>query len=162
MVRRGRPDARMVVVGDGPLRRHLEAEHPAVLFVGVQRGDALAASYASADLFVFPSLSETFGNVTLEALASGLPVVAFDTAAAAEHVVHGVCGELVEPGDAAGFERAVCRLARRPLRLAAMRTHAAAAGRRARWDEVLARFESHLQDTIDGHETPSAAAAVVA
>ena len=67
-----RPDARMVVVGDGPLRRSLQASHPHVHFVGMQRGSALAAHYASADVFLFPSLSETFGNVTLEALATGL------------------------------------------------------------------------------------------
>ena len=90
----------MVVVGDGPLRRRLEAEHADVVFAGVQRGEALAAHYASADLFVFPSLSETFGNVTLEALASGLPVVAFDTAAASEHVDD--CGNgLLAPAGAA-------------------------------------------------------------
>eukprot|EP01036_Dinobryon_divergens_P041294 gene41294-54723_t len=82
------PGARMVVVGDGPMRRKLEAAHPQVHFAGMLRGDALAQAYASADLFVFPSLSETFGNVTLEALASGLPVVAFRAAAAAEHVLH--------------------------------------------------------------------------
>lgn len=161
-LRQRQPDAQMVVVGDGPLRRRLEAEHPAVRFVGVQRGDALAACYASADLFVFPSLSETFGNVTLEALASGLPVVAFDVAAAAEHVTHGVNGLLVSPDDERGFDSTVCALAMQPQRLAAMRGPAVEAALRARWDDVLARFETHLQDTIDAREAPSAADVVVA
>ncbi len=161
-LRQVRPDARLVVVGDGPLRARLEAEHPAALFVGVKRGDALAECYASADLFVFPSLSETFGNVTLEALASGLPVVAFDAAAAAEHVAQGISGCLVAPDDEPGFERAVCRLAQRPVRLKAMRSHAAEAAREIRWEDVLGRFERHLQDTIDGHEAPTAATAFVA
>jgi glycosyltransferase involved in cell wall biosynthesis len=155
------PDAQLVVVGDGPLRGALEAGHPAARFVGVQRGDELAACYASADLFVFPSLSDTFGNVTLEALASGLPVVAYDTAAAAEHVRHGESGLLVAPGDTTGFDSAVSGLAMQPQRLHEMRAHAVAAARRARWDDVLARFETELLDTIDAYQTPPAAAPVV-
>jgi len=86
------PTARMVVVGDGPRRTALARAFPDVLFVGAQRGEALSRHYASADVFVFPSLSETFGNVVLEALASGLPVLAFDTAAAAEYVRDRVSG----------------------------------------------------------------------
>ena len=159
---RERDDARMVVVGDGPLRARLQLEHPAVRFVGVQRGEALAEHYASADLFVFPSLSETFGNVTLEALASGLPVVAFEAAAAAEHVVHGVNGLLVAPGDEDAFAAAACDLAQRPLRLEAMRRYAVEAASRVRWEDVLARFDAHLQDTLHGREAPEPTAAVVA
>ena len=71
------PGVRFVVVGDGPLRKKLARAHPEAIFVGPQRGATLAEYYASADVFLFPSLTETFGNVTLEALASGLLVVAF-------------------------------------------------------------------------------------
>lgn len=161
-LRRDRPNAQMIVVGDGPLRGALEAAHPAAIFVGTLQGDALAACYASADLFLFPSLSDTFGNVTLEALASGLPVVAYDTAAAAEHVRHGVSGKLVAPGDEAGYTQAVRELAMEPQRLQRMREPAVASARLARWDDVLARFEAQLQDTIDAHRTSLAAAPVVA
>jgi glycosyltransferase involved in cell wall biosynthesis len=161
-LRRRHADARLVVVGEGPLRGELALEHPDVRFMGVRQGEALAASYASADLFLFPSLTETFGNVTLEALASGLPVVAFDCAAAAEHVRPGAGGLLVPPGDEAGFEEAVCTLGADPARLESMRAEALAAGRAARWDDVLGRFERHLQDILDAHQAPSAAAAVVA
>jgi glycosyltransferase involved in cell wall biosynthesis len=149
-------------VGDGPLRESLELEHPEVRFVGSQQGDALAACYASADLFIFPSLTETFGNVTLEALASGLPVVAFDTAAAGEHVEHGRSGLLVAPGDEPGFVAAVGTLAGHPERLKAMGRCAVAAARRVRWDDVLGRFEAQLQDTIHGHQARPAADPVVA
>jgi len=137
-----RPDARLVVVGDGPLRADLQASHPHVHFVGLQRGSELAAHYASADVFLFPSLSETFGNVTLEALASGLTVVAFDTAAAGELIRDGRNGLLVPPGDSAGFVRAACAAVERdctPLRQRARQTALA-----SDWEPVLHRFEQRL------------------
>ena len=140
-----RPDLKMVVVGDGPLRARLEAACPQVRFVGNQRGEALAAHYASADAFLFASLSDTFGNVTLEALASGLPVVAFDVAAAAEHVVSGQSGSLVDAGDEAAFIAATAALLADPARLDAMREAARAAGCAAQWGNVLAGFEQHLR-----------------
>jgi glycosyltransferase involved in cell wall biosynthesis len=160
--RRDRPDLRMVVVGDGPARARLTAAHPAARFVGARRGAELAAYYASADAFLFPSLSDTFGNVVMEALASGLPVVAFDCAAAAEHVGDGVSGRLVVPGDQAGFIAATASLAISPHSLQAMRDAAVAAARRATWDEVLARFEAHLQDTLDANQASPAAVPAVA
>jgi glycosyltransferase involved in cell wall biosynthesis len=66
--------ARFILVGDGPLREKLQHTHPDYLFCGIQTGEALARHYASADIFLFPSQSETFGNVVLEAMASGLGV----------------------------------------------------------------------------------------
>lgn len=90
------PELRLVVVGSGPAQESLHQACPDAIFSGVQTGEALARHYASADIFVFPSLSETFGNVTLEALASGLACVAFDHAAASELVEHGANG-LVAP-----------------------------------------------------------------
>lgn len=80
------PRVRLVLVGDGPERQLMRSRLPEAIFAGMQTGEALAAHYASADLFVFPSKTETFGNVTLEALSSGLPVVAFNYAAAAQYV----------------------------------------------------------------------------
>ena len=70
-------DGTKVIVGDGPDRERLEKRYPDAVFLGARFGEELAAIYASADVFVFPSLSETFGLVLLEALASGLPVAAF-------------------------------------------------------------------------------------
>jgi glycosyltransferase involved in cell wall biosynthesis len=66
-----------VIVGDGPARRHLERRYPHAHFLGAMHGEALADVYASADVFVFPSRTDTFGIVLIEALASGLPVAAF-------------------------------------------------------------------------------------
>jgi glycosyltransferase involved in cell wall biosynthesis len=160
--RRSRPDLRLVVVGDGPARARLQSTYPDVRFVGVQRGADLAAHYASADLFLFPSLSDTFGNVVLEALASGLPLVSFAVAAAAEHADDGLAGRLVAPGDEAAFVAAVESLTAPGISLESMRGAALAAARRATWPEVLARFEARLEDTVHALETPQSRVPVVA
>lgn len=109
-----RPGARFVWVGDGPARAALQDANPDFIFTGVQRGEALARHYASADLFCFPSLSETFGNVTLEAMASGLPTVAFDYGAAREHLRDGLHGASAAFGDEAGFVDAFVTTALHP------------------------------------------------
>jgi len=161
-VRLRMPAATMIVVGDGPMRRKLQQEFPAAQFVGVQRGEALAQHYASADLFLFPSVSETFGNVTLEALASGLPVVAFDTAAAACHVDDCDNGLLAPVGDESAFIAAVCSLAWQHRHLAAVRVHARRAALNANWSDVLARFEAHLAEAAASHGAGVEAGAAVA
>ena len=157
------PSARMVVVGDGPLRRQLEHEFPEARFVGAQHGDALAAHYASAAIFLFPSLSETFGNVTLEALASGLPVVAFDLAAASEHITDRINGRVVAPGDEQAFVVAtICLMSSQPSDLEPMRCAARRAAQCADWDSVLGRFEAQLLDTADAHQQRGSRVACVA
>ena len=105
-----RPDARYVWVGDGPLLEPLRRENPDFLFLGVRRGEALARLFASADLFLFPSRTETFGNVTLEAMASGVPVVAFDYGAAHEHLRDGEHGAALALDVEAGFVAAAVRI----------------------------------------------------
>ncbi|HEY7542839.1 MAG TPA: glycosyltransferase family 1 protein [Methylomirabilota bacterium] len=135
---------RFVVVGDGPLGGSLAGAHPDLVFRGFRTGDELAAHYASADIFLFPSETETFGNVTLEAMASGLAIVAYDYAAAHVHVEHGVTGLLVAPGDRRGFIAAAAALARVPERMPAMRRGARAAMEAVDWSGVVERFEQFL------------------
>jgi len=153
--------AKMVVVGDGPRRRALERAFPEARFVGVQTGAALAACYASADLFLFASESETFGNVTVEALASGLPVIAFDCAAAAQHVVDRGNGRLVPPGDDQGFINATCMML--AVERIARGAEASAAARRSvsaeDWETVLGHFERKLLETADDARRSRAPAA---
>jgi glycosyltransferase involved in cell wall biosynthesis len=140
---------RFVVVGDGPLRPALVRAHPDVVFCGVRTGDDLAVHYASADVFLFPSETETFGNVTLEAMASGLAVVAYDYAAARMHIENGVTGALARPGDARGFVDAAVTLARARQTLPALRRRARAATEGVHWPPVVERFEKLLLG--DGH-----------
>lgn len=108
------PGARQIWVGDGPALKALKARHShdqGMVFCGMLRDEQLAMAYASADMFVFPSLSETFGNVTLEALASGLPVCAFDYGAAAEAIRPACNGYATCFGDAKAFVQASINLA---------------------------------------------------
>ena len=108
-----------VVVGDGPHRAALQAHYPRVHFLGTQEGEALAALYASADVFVFPSRTDTFGIVLLEALASGLPVAAFPVAAPRDVIGTGGAGVLDE--DLAAACRAALSIPRERAREWAMR-----------------------------------------
>ena len=143
-IRAAIPDFRAVVVGDGPVRARLAEKHPWVHFAGVRAGEELARHYASADFLLFPSETETFGNVLLEGMASGLVTVGYDYAAAALHVDHAANGLKVAKGDAAEFISAAldaARLAHHPGMRAAAREKALTLG----WGAVVSSFEGHLE-----------------
>jgi glycosyltransferase involved in cell wall biosynthesis len=110
-LQRTQPRAKYVFVGEGPARDAIAAANPDFRFVGVQRGRDLARHFASADLFLFASRSETFGNVTLEAMASGVATVAYDYGAAREFVQDGVNGRCIPCDDAGAFVDAAMQLA---------------------------------------------------
>lgn len=108
------PEARILIVGDGPARQHLQRMVSDALFTGHLRGEALARAYASSDAFFFPSVTETFGNVTLEAMSSGLPAVVGNATGSRDLVEHGVNGFVLRPKEPAGFADHLCRLATQP------------------------------------------------
>jgi len=140
-VSRVRPDARLVVVGEGPARREFERTAPAgTVFVGEARGRELAALYASADTFCFPSTTDTFGQVLLEAGASGLPVVAAAAGGALELVSHGRNGLLVPPEEPGELAAALLELADNPARRAAYGAAGLAAARSRTWDRAIAQL----------------------
>lgn len=137
---------RLVAVGDGPLREEMQQAHPEVIFTGIRTGEDLSACFASADVFLMPSQTETFGLVTLEAMASGLPVVAFNLAAAGQFVSEGA-GVLASDLSEDSFITSLGQM----LNSAMMPT----AGQRAReiaeassWEAVTRQFESHCSDLI--------------
>ncbi len=146
--------ARLVIVGDGPLRARLVREHPEAVFTGPQRGEALARHYASSDLFLFPSLTDTFGNVLLEAMASGLMIVAFDAGAARAHMSHGRNALLVPPGDRQSFVATAGAAGTQQEALAHLRRAARASALTLGWDAVLKRFEASLLEVAQQVETP--------
>lgn len=145
-----RPTARLVLVGDGPMTARLRTRHPDVVFPGMRTGADLAAHYASADFFLFPSLTETFGNVTLEAMASGLAVVAFDYAAARRHIVHGQSGLLASCDDPAAFNKAVRQLAGDPALAGRLGQAARQAVAGFDWEQIHEQLEQwFLQPTSE-------------
>ncbi len=147
------PEATLALVGDGPARRQLERVFRTndVRFTGFLRGDALATAFASADLFVMPSTTETLGFVVLEAMSSGLPVVAARAGGLPDLVRHGETGLLYDPEDR---EEAIAHvgalLEQRP-----MRTHFARMGRKfalnATWEHETRKLLRHYEEAIARH-----------
>ncbi len=142
------PKARCLLVGDGPEWLRLSRAFPQFHFVGAKVGIELAEHYASADLFVFPSLTETFGNVVPEAMASGLTVVAFDEAAAHNYIRTGDNGITVNPGDDHAFVNAVVTAAQDMKHLLQYGSKARTTAETLGWDRVIDTVEKCLFDVI--------------
>ena len=141
---------RSLIVGDGPIRDDLEARLPNTVFTGHLEGEALARAYASSDVFVFPSDTETFGNVTLEAMASGLPTVCADATGSKSLVVHGRSGYLAPAGDVEAFTGFVTRLAEDAALRRAMGAAALDRAQTYAWDAVLGRMVDYYDALLRG------------
>jgi glycosyltransferase involved in cell wall biosynthesis len=153
---------RFVLAGEGPLKRALVREHPECVFAGFFSRDEIGRYYASADIYVHASLTETFGNVLTEAMASGLACVGFDYAAARMFVRDGESGLKAQPGDAEALIAAAVRLATDPALRKRMRIAARAAVEAQSWEKVIARFEGDLEQIAGVVRPPVAAAPVLA
>lgn len=138
------PRARMIWVGDGPLRAKLMQAHPDHIYLNALAGEALAACYASSDIFLFPSLSESFGNVSLEALASGLALLAFDYGAAATYARHDQSACLTPYADRQAFVQNAQRLATDAELRNRLRATAREAVLALDWRDALDQFEQQL------------------
>lgn len=137
------PRARCVFVGDGPRASWLRREYPQFIHAGARTGLDLARHYASADLFVFPSLTETFGNVLTESLASGLVSVSYDYAAARQYVRHGRNGFVAEPEDESAYLAAIDR-ALEHWNDPALRQAATKTADNLSWNAIVEQFEREL------------------
>ena len=142
-------DSQCVLVGDGPELSQLRERHPGHIFTGAKIGHELAVHYASADLFVFPSATETFGNVLTEAFASGLAPVAFDYAAAREHLNDGVNGYSVPMAERATFLARVQQAATDRERLQGLGRAARQTAESLSWERVIADLEDHIFSVIE-------------
>lgn len=145
------PDTRLVLVGDGPVRSELQALAPDAIFTGQLPRADLARHYASADIFAFPSRTETFGNVVLEAMASGLAVVAFDYAAAAGVIEQGQSGLLVPFKDDDAFVAHVVEVARNAALRQHMRAQAREVIRRSDWGTIITQIESVMKQALSSN-----------
>lgn len=138
------PAAKMVFVGDGPLRPSLQAACPCAIFVGNRQGEDLATHYASGDLFLFPSLTETYGNVVPEALASGLAVISYACAAALELITSGENGILVSVGNEQAFIDTSRCVAAQPDVLKRLKQSSVNSVLHLAWDTIFDNFVDHL------------------
>jgi glycosyltransferase involved in cell wall biosynthesis len=149
LMRELQPRLRLVLVGDGPERARLAREYPDVIFAGMRTGEDLAAHYASADVFLFPSMTETYGNVTVEAMASGLAVVAYDYAAAQQHIRHNHNGVLVPFGADDDYVQAAAAMVNDAVRIRAFGKNARAVTEKLDWSCIVAEFEQALLRLTD-------------
>lgn len=148
-IRKRFPKDRMVVVGDGPEMVRLRRKYPDVCYAGMRRGEELARYYASGDLFLFPSVTETFGNVVTEAMASGLAVCTYDYAAGREYIEDCVNGTLAAFGDEKDFVRQAVRLRECDEDShAAMRAKARTVAEGISWEAVIQGFQASLQEVV--------------
>jgi glycosyltransferase involved in cell wall biosynthesis len=149
------PKIVFALAGDGPYADYCRANAPAgAHFTGRIEGDTLSAFFASADLFIFPSTTDTFGNVLLEAMASGLPVIAADVGPTRE-LLAGGGGITVTPGDPDALVRAIQSLAADPARRHALAAAGVARAASASWDEIFDGLIADYRRVIAGVTHPT-------
>ncbi len=150
------PDARLAIVGDGPAGEQIR-EHFAgtpTHFTGFLTGDELSHAYASADLFVFPAMNETLGNVLLESMASGVPVLAAAAGGPLDIVLNDETGYLVDPNSRQGFVEAAQKIILNPEKHAQMRSKARAHAEANSWDSVFKLLMADYADVAAKKKQP--------
>jgi glycosyltransferase involved in cell wall biosynthesis len=147
---------RVLVIGDGPARLWFAAQLPDAEFTGFLSGEALATAVASGDIFFTPSVTETFGNVNLEAMASGLAMVCADAPNTRTLLRHGRSALLCPPDDAAGYAAAIRSLVDDPAARARMGRAAHAESAAYRWSEILDTVVDVYAEALAGGVGPPA------
>jgi glycosyltransferase involved in cell wall biosynthesis len=130
----------LAIVGEGPYRAELQAALPDAIFTGILTGRELGVAYASADLFVFPSTTDTYGNVVVEAMAAGLPVAVSDIGGPRELVKSSLMGRVLPARDPAAWIEGLREMLAKPLTPEDRQTVAKQAGSERRWDRAFAKF----------------------
>jgi glycosyltransferase involved in cell wall biosynthesis len=147
------PTTRLVIVGDGPSRDAIQSACPQAHFAGMRSGSDLATHYASADILLFPSITETFGNVTLEAMASGLAVLAYDYAAASTLIRHGESGLLARYDDRTDYLRLSKEAALRPKALEILGAQARSCAESMDWNTIISQIEGHYRSAVQSRSS---------
>ena len=153
-VREQIPEIKLIVVGEGPIYDEMKKNsHPNIILCGKKTGEELARHYASGDMFLFPSLTDTFGNVVTEAMASGLAVVGFDYAAAQMHISSGTSGYLVPFGDQDQFIQTAIQASAQTEQLKSIKTQARTVAKTLAWSSIVQQFKSQLESIQPGDRT---------
>ena len=160
-MKKANPACRFVLAGEGPLKRSLMRDHPDCIFAGFFSRDEIGRYYASADIYVHASLTETFGNVLTEAMSSGLASVGFDYAAARIFMKDNVNGLTAPCDDPEALIAAAVRLATDPELRSRLRVAGRSAVEALSWEKVIARFEGDLGDVAGVTRVPAGAAPVL-
>ena len=144
-----RADLALAIIGDGPLKAELEElfKNTNTIFTGLKHGETLAKAYASADAFVFPSVTETLGLVILEGMASGLPVLAVRSKPSLEQITDQVNGLLFEDHDLGSLEAALARLEEPNFR-EQLRVNARQEAEHYSWEHASAAMLNYYQEAI--------------
>lgn len=135
-----RDDLAFVLVGEGPAREELEKQMPKAVFLGYQPGNKVAEAYASCDIFVFPSTTETFGLVTLEAMASGIPVVAAEASGTLDIVRDGKTGLLAKPKNVKDFTEKIEKIVTNKTLQNKMRKAALQYAKTQSWEKIVEKI----------------------
>lgn len=147
---------KVLIVGDGPERQYMQERLPRAIFTGFLGGDDLARAYASADIFINPSTTEAFGNVTLEAMASGLPTICANATGSRSLVVPGVSGHLITPTSIEDYVARTQELVENGI----LRRQMGAAGRKLSaqydWDKVMETLVGHYREVLAQHAAAQA------
>jgi glycosyltransferase involved in cell wall biosynthesis len=147
------PNASCIFVGDGPEKHRLEKKYPEYKFVGTKTGELLAKYYASGDLFIFPSLTETFGNVVSEAMASSLIPIAFNYAAPKALIKHESNGYLADFNDSDSFMKTLELALSQKHEWEKMRKHARQTAEKLNWQNIVENFAEELHKAYNEHRT---------
>jgi phosphatidylinositol alpha 1,6-mannosyltransferase len=143
-----RSDVAFVIVGEGPVKQELVKLMPQAIFLGYQSGRKLAEAYASSDIFVFPSTTETFGNVTLEAMASGLPPICAKEGGAYGVIEEGINGLTTNPRDPADISNKINLLLDFPEMRSYLKNNALLFAQEQTWDKIFQKLVNSYQKLI--------------
>ncbi|MDF1642857.1 MAG: glycosyltransferase family 1 protein [Pseudomonadales bacterium] len=148
------PEIKLIIIGEGPIYDEMKkSAHPQIILCGKKTGEELAKHYASGDIFLFPSLTDTFGNVVTEAMASGLAVVGFDYAAAQMHIHSGTSGYLVPFDDQNQFIQTIIQASAQTEQLKSIKTQARRVAKTLAWSSIVQQFKSQLESIQPGDRT---------
>lgn len=140
------PGSRFILVGSGPMEKRIREKHPDYILCGNLRGESLASHYASGDIFLFPSKTDTFGNVVTEAMASGLAIVAFNAGAAGEHIIHGESGMVAPLDNDEAFIDHALTLADQPTTISRLGAKARKEALALDWGSRVSEFETIISN----------------